>query len=149
MVSTSREELYKRVIELKTQLITTIRQKTERVSLLLRQFTPEYLEKNFQMLMQPFLMRLDDAKEELVTTITTRITEAKHKVSLLESRLEAGSPLHILKKGYAVVTDPSTRQIIKAAKHTAKGKAINVRFAEDALNATVEEIKEEIQNEEF
>jgi exodeoxyribonuclease VII large subunit len=143
MVSMNREDLLRKVIELKQLMISNISNKTERVHLLLQQFRPEYLERNLQHLIQPVFMRLDDAKEEMINGLTSTITEVKHTIALLTNKLESNSPIEILKKGYALVTKKNTNQRIRSAKETAEGDILNVRFAEDALHAVVEEIEDE------
>lgn len=143
MVSSSREDLLKSVVEMKQSIITAISGKIERIQLLLKQFRPEYLEKNVQLLIQPQFMRLDDAKEQMIQGLTHRITESKHAVALLTGTLESNSPLLILEKGYALVTNRETGRRIRSARQTAPGETLHVRFAKDSLNAVVEDINDE------
>jgi exodeoxyribonuclease VII large subunit len=139
IVSTSREELIQRIREQKNGLIIAIERRVERISLLLRQFRPEQLQRSFRMIMQPVLMRLDDLKEELIDQLKERITEYKHTLEILEGRLEGGSPLTILKRGYALVTAKESGRLVTSAGQTTLGEEIRVRFSEDRLTAVVEE----------
>lgn len=142
IVTTSREELFKRVGELKNNLVRTIEQKRERVSLLLNQFRTEQLQRHFQFIYQPLMVRLDDAKEVLLNRLTTVLTNKKHRVELLSNRLEANSPQQILKKGYAVVTDTQTGLLISSAGRTSPGKEIDVTFEQSRLTALVENVED-------
>ncbi|RKX78978.1 MAG: exodeoxyribonuclease VII large subunit [Spirochaetes bacterium] len=143
MVSTSIEELENRVFELKNNLIRTTTDKIERIDLLLKQFTSKNLERNFRILIQPYLLRLDDSKESLISTFQQTLKDLKHKLTLLTSEIRSNSPLYILERGYAVVTDIKTRAIITSAKQTRTGEEINVRFLRDSVDAKTLRQREE------
>ena len=139
LVSARRDELLERVVERKLQIARGLRRRIEEIKLLLRQFTPEHLERNFRILVQPVLLRVDDAKEALVRSLQDRLLEARHKLELSLRELEAGSPLEILKKGYSVVTDEASGRVITGASQTQAGKRIRVRLSRGGLVAGIEE----------
>ncbi|MFP4563441.1 MAG: exodeoxyribonuclease VII large subunit [Spirochaetia bacterium] len=143
VVSASRDELILKVRETRNLLEKTLRRRTEHVRILLKQFTPERLERAFQVLIQPFLLRLDDCKEGLLDGMSDRIVESRHRIAVDIEKLKAGSPKEILKRGYAFVQDRETGKTITRAGATAEGKGVRVRFLTDALDAEVKEIRDE------
>lgn len=140
LVSARRDELLSRVLELRLDMGRELGRRTERIRLLLRRFTPVELERDFRALIQPVLLRLDDAKEELIRSLKERLLDTRHRLDLITSTLRAGSPLEILGKGYSVVTDAESGSLITAASQTARGKGIRVRLAKGGLGARVEEL---------
>ncbi len=141
IVSSSREELIQRIREQKNGLIIAVERRTERISLLLRQFRPEQLQRSFSMIIQPVLMRLDDLKEDLINQLKDRITEYKHNLEILKGKIEGSSPLSILERGYAVVTSKESGRLVTSAWQTHPREEIRVRFSEDQLTAVVEKIQ--------
>ena len=141
IVSSSREELIQRIREQKNGLIIAVERRTERISLLLRQFRPEQLQRSFSMIIQPVLMRLDDLKEDLINQLKDRITEYKHNLEILKGKIEGSSPLSILERGYAVVTSKESGRLVTSAGQTHPREEIRVRFSEDQLTAVVEKIQ--------
>ena len=143
VVSASRDELLLKVRETRGLFEKTLRRRTEHIRILLKQFTPERLERSFQILMQPFLLRLDDCKEGILEGMKDRIQESRHRIAVDIEKLKAGSPKEILKRGYALIQDRETGGTITRAGATAPGRAVRVRFLVDALDAEVKEIRDE------
>ena len=139
LVSARRDELLEEVRSLELSMGRAVRQWAQRVRLLLKGFTPESLERNFRIIVQPFLLGLDDAKEGLVRALSERLVGSRHRIELLTSELSANSPLEILKRGYSVVTDGESGKLITSAAQTAKGRAVRVRLHAGRLEALVEE----------
>lgn len=142
IVSASRADLLARVRDVETTMGREIERRIERVRLLLREFTPVQLERNFRILIQPVLLRLDDAKEELLRALRDRVRDARHRTELAAQNLKAGSPLEVLKRGYAVVTDEESGGVLRDAEETESGKGIRVRLHRGGLGATVKEVTE-------
>ena len=89
VVSSSREELSARVQILQQGITERLREKTERVKILLNHFTPENLERNFRQIIQPLLLSLDDTKEESISILREVILKKKHRIELLKNDLES------------------------------------------------------------
>ncbi len=139
IVSASREELAGRIRELHGGILHAIGQRIERVRLLLRQFTPEEIERSFLTFLQPIMMRLDDAKEEGIMAMKQRLTEFRHRLELTVRELSSNSPLAILSRGYAVVTDKSSGTILKNTADTETGRDLDIRLFQGRLTAEVKE----------
>ena len=141
IVTASRVELMAHVRELSSSMSRELSRRIERVRLLLREFTPAQMERNFRVLIQPTLLRLDDAKESLLRALEGRLIEARHRMELARQNLLAASPLEVLKRGYAVVTDRESGNPLTSAQQTAAGKGIRIRLHKGQLGATVEEVE--------
>lgn len=140
IVSASRLELVARVHDLSGAMTREIERRLERISLLLREFTAARLERNFRILIQPTLLRLDDAKEGLLRNVKDRLVEARHRVELAEQNLTSASPVEVLKRGYAVVTDRQSGAVLRRASDTGPGRGVRIRLHRGGVEATVEEI---------
>lgn len=69
------------------------------------------------------------------------ITQRRSRVQALESRLRALSPLAVLGRGYALVSDEQG-QVLRRAEDAEQGQKIRVRLAQGGLRAKVEEIEQ-------
>jgi exodeoxyribonuclease VII large subunit len=137
LVSRSREELFERVTRLKEEMATRVQNRAEHARLLVRQFTPEHLEERFRQVLQPYQLRLDDAKEESVRALRDRLTATRHRVEMLKASIESNSPKTILQRGYAVVTDSRSGKLLTAAAQSATGDSIDIRLHRGRIGATV------------
>lgn len=139
VVSSSREELINRVEYLKNSVSEKLMDKTEKIRILLNQFTAENLERNFLQIIQPLFLRLDDAKEDSISILRKIIDEKRHQVELVQIDFESNSPIAILKRGFAVVSNSETGEIIKAAKKLKQGQIVDIRFSKDRVSAEIKD----------
>ena len=139
LVSASREELADRVTRIEEEMHSRLQEKLERAKLLVRQFTPENLERHFRQLIQPSLLRLDDAKEELIRSLSQHVERKRHRVELLKASLEANSPMAILEKGYAVVTRAGEGDLLTDAGQVEREEQLDIRLKRGRLGAQVTE----------
>ena len=105
--------------------------------LLVKSFSAENLELRFRTVEQPLLQRFDDAKEALLASVQTRVDEAKRRIDFARRDLEAANPHSILARGYSVVTDAATGQVICDANQTKEGQNLVVRPAKGSVNVVV------------
>jgi len=143
IVCASRAELLSRVKQLERSMVNAVTARMERVRLLIAAFSARNLERNFRMLMQPFLLRLDDAKEDLVRVVREMTASARHRVELAAQTLESRSPYRILARGYSLVTDYETKELVTDAAESAPGKRLSIRLAKGSLDASVTEVHDE------
>jgi exodeoxyribonuclease VII large subunit len=139
MVSASRLELAARLQALQSGLVGVLESRLERVRLLLSQFSPENLERNFKIYVQPHYLGLDEAREGLRQGIQAVLVASRHRLELLRQALEAGSPLSILGRGYAVVSREKTGQVLLSSAEAERGDMLGVRLHRGRLRASVEE----------
>jgi exodeoxyribonuclease VII large subunit len=140
IVSASREELVRKVRGASQLIARTVAQRVERARLLLDQFSPGGLERSFRLIVQPLLMRLDDAREALGAGVRDRLRAARHRHELASRDLAAASPLAILQRGYAVVTRRADGAVVRSAAAVGPGDRVDVRVASGRIDAEVKEV---------
>lgn len=125
----------------KKEFFTTISQKVEKIKLTIRSFNPENLELNFRHIEQPLLIRFDNAKENLVQNMEQRLKDLRQKLANSITILESASPQSILDRGYSMVRDAQTKQIIRSADQVCAGSTIEILPSSGIITATVENTK--------
>ena len=139
IVSASRNDLLRRILELQSVFSESMKRRTERASLFLAAFSRESLERNFRFLIQPSLQRLDDAREAIGYGMGDRLSRTRHRLELITGELRAHSPLDILKRGYAVVRLTETRKVLVSIDQTSIGDSVDIRLYKGGLRAEVKE----------
>lgn len=143
MVSQNRAEALERVRELRDQTYGAIKAKTDRARLLARPFAQEDLEFRFRSILQPRLVRFDDAKENLLLALSDRIREGRRRLELAAASLEASSPRAILERGFSVVVNQRTGRILRDAATLELGDLLSIQPERGRLVARTEKIAEE------
>ncbi|MDR0586916.1 MAG: exodeoxyribonuclease VII large subunit [Treponema sp.] len=138
LVSAQRGEVLETVKAAAREMAETIRDKIERARLLVKPFSLEDLEYRFRAILQPRLVRLDDAKEELLNGLSDKVNELRRRLELAAAVLEAGSPLAILERGFAVVTREESGEVLRRAAQTAAGDRLRIRLMEGTVQARTE-----------
>ncbi|HZK19346.1 MAG TPA: exodeoxyribonuclease VII large subunit [Treponemataceae bacterium] len=118
-------------------LIHEIQRKTEQMKLLVKSFSIEQLELRFRSIEQPLLQRFDDAKENLGESLLTRINDYNQRIRLATNKLEGANPSAILARGYSMVRDAETLQIIRNTKDTSIGRQLEITAASAKITAKV------------
>ncbi|MCL2210902.1 MAG: exodeoxyribonuclease VII large subunit [Treponema sp.] len=118
-------------------LYNVIRTRLERAALLLKPFDLQDMEYRFRSILQPRLVRLDDAKEELIKAVSDLSSNFKKRIELVTAIIEAGSPLAAMERGFSVVTD-SKGKVIRNAANVKKGDTLNIRPLKGKIKAVVE-----------
>jgi exodeoxyribonuclease VII large subunit len=139
MVAASRADLLGRVRGMEEGMVSAIRQRTERVRLLMSQFVAETLLRNVRQFLQPLSQRADDAREVILQGLRETVTGRRHRWTLASRELSSYSPLDILSRGYAVVTHEPTGRILLSAEPAARGEKLSIRLSRGSIRATVEE----------
>jgi exodeoxyribonuclease VII large subunit len=114
----------------------------EKTRLSLVDFRPERIAETLRRVLQPAYQRFDDTKEMLLDAIAARLKDVRRTLENQISSLEALSPFAVLKRGYALITDQSGRNVSSAASLKA-GDALSLRFHSDRAVVEVKEIIDE------
>ena len=142
LVSDDREKTYEKVRALMLNLQRTMESRTEKIRLSIKPFNPEDLEYRFRSILQPRLLRFDDAKEALLFNLSAKVEQIRRRLDLANMGLEAGSPKKILERGYSVVSLDRTGKLIRRSRDLKKGDRITIRPLEGLIRAEVEGIDE-------
>ena len=84
-------------------------------------------------------MLLGHVQKELYHAAEAGLTEPRRSLSALAASLDALSPLRVLGRGYAMVTDEAG-QVLRRARDASQGDSIVNRLADGALHCRVERI---------
>ena len=109
----------------------------EKARLLLKPFDPQDLEYRIRAILQPRLIRLDDAKEGLIDAMSEKCVNLRNKIEHTRAILNAASPLSAMEKGFSIVTDSKGKTILDAAK-VQKGEHLLIRPLKGTINTIVE-----------
>ncbi|MGA2639607.1 MAG: exodeoxyribonuclease VII large subunit [Spirochaetia bacterium] len=139
MVAASRADLLARVRGLQDSMAAGMRQRLERVRLLMTQFALANLERNVRLFVQPISQRADYAREELIQRFRNLVTVRRHRCTLASRELVSYSPLEILARGYAVVTHEPTGKILLSPEAVRRGERLSIRLSRGSVRATVED----------
>ncbi|MBL7006720.1 MAG: exodeoxyribonuclease VII large subunit [Spirochaetia bacterium] len=140
LVSAQTLDLLHKIHSVKEFLISIVTGRVSHIRLLLGQFTADRLQENFNRLLEPLNLRIDDEKHMLFRTMSDILLEKQHKLALQRNSLEANSPLAILARGYAVVSDSITGKPLLESRNTEPGAKLHINLYKGSLNADVEEI---------
>ena len=92
----------------------------------------------FRRIEQPLLMRLDDAKENLLYTMQARLTNTKHRLALLIRTIEGANPQEILNRGYSIVYNRQTGLALRRAQDAVAACSLRIRLADGEIKATAQ-----------
>lgn len=90
--------------------------------------------------LQSSVSRLNNLHQQLTTTGRNQVSKRQRQLDLLARGLHSVSPLATLDRGYAVVTDSNTGQIVTDAGKLNVGDAISARLATGSVDATVSRV---------
>jgi exodeoxyribonuclease VII large subunit len=140
LVSASRTEALEGVLRAGVVLRETMDARLDRARLLIKPFSLEDLEYRFRGILQPRLVRFDDAKEALLTNLSDRIGEMRRRAELARVNLEAANPQAILERGFSVVLREKTGKVLRAAGETKPGERLIIHPLEGIITVNVETV---------
>jgi exodeoxyribonuclease VII large subunit len=138
LVSASREETLETVRGISEILYRAVQSRLERIKLLARPFSLADLEYRFRAILQPRLVRFDDAKEALLQNLQILLADLRRRLELSRTGLEAASPLAVLERGFSVVMSERTGRVIRCASEVGDGDRLLIRPLEGTLTAVAE-----------
>ena len=124
---------------------SVMRTRLERARLLLKPFAPADMEYRIRAILQPRLIRLDDAKDELISAMSDRCENARNRIELASAVIKAASPLSAMEKGFSVVTDSKGKVVVNAT-NVKTGERLSIRPLKGLIEAVVEKITETEKN---
>ncbi len=123
----------------KNELHQNIDARVKNAKLTIQSFSPDNLELKFRSIEQPLLQRFDYMKDEIYDGMVQKIRDARILVENLRLILENANPQSIFERGYSMVRDKNTMQIIRDGKQVAIGSEIEIIPAKGKIIARVEE----------
>jgi exodeoxyribonuclease VII large subunit len=121
--------------ELHTLTTRMIRYAQSRASAVAQKLSPERL----QTRMANAQARFDTASSGCNAAMVVRLQQARERLGLAATSLDALSPLAVLQRGYAIAQDASGA-LLRDAQSVAVGDEVRVRLAKGRLNARIESL---------
>jgi exodeoxyribonuclease VII large subunit len=119
-------------------LFQTMKNRFERARFFAKPFSSAEMEFRFRSILQPRLIRFDDAKEELLISFGNRIADIRQRLKLAVCALEAANPNAVLEKGFSIVTNAATGRVIKNADDVHDGDTLMIKPLKGEIKAVVE-----------
>jgi exodeoxyribonuclease VII large subunit len=116
-----------------------IENRIDKARLLLRPFRAEDLEYRFRAILQPRLIRFDDAKEALINNLSDFVSGLRRRLELAQAILEAGSPLAVMERGFSMVVNSRTGMVVRCANDARVGDRLSIRPLNGNITAITEE----------
>ncbi len=143
LASPLREEWVYRITSARELLEQAISSRCEKIRLMMSRFDRDSLELRMRRIEQPLLLRLDDAKETLLSTMRDRTREMQHRIALYREQIRGANPADILKRGYSIVRDAESGVVLRNAADTAPGCRLVIQPERGTISARVEECNNE------
>jgi exodeoxyribonuclease VII large subunit len=143
LVSGNREDIREQIMQMKNDLYGDFQNRIRINRILLKPFSRENMEQQFRTILQPRLIRFDDAKEHLIAAFNEKTSALKHRLEIALTTLEAGSPQSIMERGFSVVRNQRTGKIIRSYKDVQEGDTMMIRPSEGMIHAIVEKVSAE------
>ena len=125
---------------LSNELYQEMTRRIDKMKSMVKQFNPDNMELKFRSIEQPLLSRLDNAKEAIIQNMMQKVKDTKMLIENCHAILESSSPQTILARGYSMVRNKETQEIITNTKNLTKGTQIEIVPAVGRFTATVDEI---------
>ncbi len=124
-------------------LYDSIKDRLEKIKLMVKNFDPQNLELQVRTIEQPLLSRFDNAKDALFQNIIQKIRDTRQRIDNCVTVLENASPQTILDRGYSMVRNKETKKIIRSNIDVEIGNEIEIIPAKGKITAKVEKIEEQ------
>ena len=106
------------------------------------------LQRSPAMGVQQCIRRMGNLEQRLEVAGRNGVDRLQQRLKLASRTLDSVSPLATLERGYAIVTERDSGQLLTAASSVAAGVNIQARLAEGSLEATVTGVNEEDEHNE-
>lgn len=128
-------EVIQKIQWYKNDIYNSVYQNVHNKLLMVKSFNPENLEMQFRSIEQPYLSRFENAKREIIENIKEKIKDLKQEISNHITILEGASPSTIFDRGYSMVKDVKTGQIIRDGNAIKSGIEIEITPAKGKFTA--------------
>jgi exodeoxyribonuclease VII large subunit len=85
--------------------------------------------------------QVDDFAARMHLAANSGFRDQQSRLAAVGGKLETLSPLGVLQRGYSVIHDHQSGELITSARQLRKGQSIETKFAQGSAISTVEEIK--------
>ena len=128
------------LLQYSTELYENSMNRVEKIKLMIKSFKPENLEMQFRSIEQPLLQRFDNAKEGLFQNIIQKLRDTRQYIENCETVLENASPQTIFNRGYSMVRNKNSGEIVRSTENIQEGTELEIVPASGKITATVTSI---------
>jgi len=130
-----------RIMQLTNELPQIMSNRIQLIKEKMNHLNKQSLIENFQHFLEPLQQHLDEATKNLVDSVQQRISDEKHRLALSVKELNNLSPLGLLERGYAYVTDKNGKNI-KYSSNVKTKEIINIQLYQGQISAEVKDKNE-------
>jgi len=84
-----------------------------------------------------YLQFLDETRERLERAMSHYLSQHQLKLQNQIARLESVSPMAVLRRGFAIVSDAQTHQLISRRNQTSPNQSIQIQLSDGKVAATI------------
>lgn len=128
------------LLQYSNELYENSMNRVEKIKLMIKSFKPENLEMQFRSIEQPLLQRFDNAKEGLFQNIIQKLRDTRQYIENCETVLENASPQTIFNRGYSMVRNKNSGEIVRRTENIQEGTELEIVPASGKITATVTSI---------
>ena len=128
------------LLQYSNELYENSMNRVEKIKLIIKSFKPENLEMQFRSIEQPLLQRFDNAKEGLFQNIIQKLRDTRQYIENCETVLENASPQTIFNRGYSMVRNKNSGEIVRSTENIQEGTELEIVPASGKITATVTSI---------
>lgn len=128
------------LLQYSNELYENSMNRVEKIKLMIKSFKPENLEMQFRSIEQPLLQRFDNAKEGLFQNIIQKLRDTRQYIENCETVLENTSPQTIFNRGYSMVRNKNSGEIVRSTENIQEGTELEIVPASGKITATVTSI---------
>ena len=137
-----REELLNRIHHLRQRMQQTSLRRLQFERDRLSRLVGSYSFRRAPDLLREHKLRLDDLLNSMERGMVHRISMLKNRMLSLEQRLQTLSPMHVLKRGYAICQKSNGGKIVRKSEEISPGEAVKLLFHRGGAAAVIEAIQE-------
>lgn len=123
-------------------LTNTIKHKLEKDKNTLENLNRKLLQLNPAVTLNNKQQKVSALKQQLHTSIQQQLQHYQHQLQINAGTLETLSPLSTLSRGYAIVRDTQTKQVISQTKQFTQGQTISLLLSDGNATCSVEKIND-------
>lgn len=128
------------LLQYSNELYENSMNRVEKIKLMIKSFKPENLEMQFRSIEQPLLQRFDNTKEGLFQNIIQKLRDTRQYIENCETVLENASPQTIFNRGYSMVRNKNSGEIVRSTENIQEGTELEIVPASGKITATVTSI---------
>ncbi len=106
----------------------------------LQQSSASLMQQSPALSVQRSITRLTGLQQRLATSTDNSLANSRHKIALLGRALNAVSPLATLDRGYAIIRNAESGEVLTDAHDAQPGQDVRARLAQGELIATVKKV---------